>query len=167
LLSLEGNPRIGMKLFRLSSPGRAHLGRQSALDSEVTFEMRITTLLMFSGQAEAALHCYVSLIPSSSIEYLERYGPEEPGPAGSVKRASVLLAGSRYMFIDSSVRHDFGFTPATSLFVDFDSKEQLESVMSALEVGGKTFMPAENYGFSRLFCWLQDKWGVSWQLNLQ
>ncbi len=128
--------------------------------------MRVTTFVMFSGEAQAALRSYVSLIPNSVIESLELYGPGQAGKEGSVRRASVLLAGSRYLFIDSPVRHDFGFTPAISLFADFDSKEHLDSVASVLGAGGKILMPAANYGFSDWFCWLEDRWGVSWQLNL-
>ncbi|MGB6449945.1 MAG: VOC family protein [Steroidobacteraceae bacterium] len=128
--------------------------------------MKVTTFLMFSGEAQAALRCYVSLIPNSAIESLELYGPGEAGKEGSVSRASVLLAGSRFLVIDSPIQHDFGFTPAISLFADFDSREHLESVASALGAGGAMLMPAANYGFSQWFCWLQDKWGVSWQLNL-
>jgi predicted 3-demethylubiquinone-9 3-methyltransferase (glyoxalase superfamily) len=128
--------------------------------------MKVNTFLMFSGKAQEALRCYVSLIPNSAIESLELYGPGQAGKEGSVRRASALLAGSRFLFIDSPAPHDFGFTPAISLFADFDSKEHLESVASVLGTGGVMLMPPANYGFSQWFCWLQDKWGVSWQLNL-
>ena len=64
------------------------------------------------------------------------------------------------------MKHAFGFTPAISLFVDCDSKEQLEKFAGALVEGGHYLMGPANYGFSQWFCWLQDKWGVSWQFNL-
>lgn len=128
--------------------------------------MQIATFLMFSGQAEEALRCYVATLPGSSVESIERYGAGEPGPEGTVKRATVILAGTRAMFIDSPVKHAFGFTPAISLFIDCDSREQLDSIAATLGEGGQFLMPPGDHGFSRWFCWLQDRWGVSWQLNL-
>ena len=128
--------------------------------------MQIATFLMFTGEAEAAMSRYVSLLPDSAIESIERWAPGEQGAAGTVKRSSVRLAGTRYMFFDSPVKHAFGVTPAISLFVDCDSKEQLESLTAALSPSGNFLMPPGSYGFSRWFCWLVDEWGVSWQLNL-
>jgi len=128
--------------------------------------MQITTFLMFSGQAEEALRFYVNLLPDSSIESLDKYGANEQGAEGSVKGAIVVLAGTRYRFFDSPVKHAFGFTPAISLFVDCDSKQQLEKFAGALIEGGHYLMGPENYGFSQWFCWLQDRWGISWQFNL-
>ena len=47
-----------------------------------------------------------------------------------------------------------------------ESEEQLRVLSSALGDGGQTFMALNNYGFSRLFTWVGDRYGVSWQLNL-
>ena len=127
--------------------------------------MQIATFLMFTGDAEAAMNRYVALLPDSAIESIERWAPGE-GPEGKIKRSSVRIAGTRCMFFDSPVTHAFGFTPAISLFVDCDSKEQLQSIAAALSTGGSFLMPEGCYGFSRWFCWLVDQWGVSWQLNL-
>lgn len=127
--------------------------------------MQIATFLMFTGDAEAAMNRYVALIPDSEIESIERWGAGE-GPEGKVKRSSVRIAGTRHMFFDSPVQHAFGFTPAISLFVDCDSKEQLQEIAAELSDGGSFLMPEGSYGFSRWFCWLVDRWGVSWQLNL-
>lgn len=127
--------------------------------------MKVTTFLMFSGKAEEALRFYVSLLPNSAIDSLVLNGPEEPG-AGTVKHALVTLAGTKVMAIDSHVQHAFTFTPATSLFVEVDSLSQLEHLNTALSAGGQVLMPLGNYGFSQSFAWVQDRWGVSWQLNL-
>jgi predicted 3-demethylubiquinone-9 3-methyltransferase (glyoxalase superfamily) len=66
------------------------------------------------------------------------------------------------------VKHDFGFTPSFSMFVDFESEEQLRHALHELgqEHGGDLLMPLDNYGFSTLFAWVKDRFGVSWQLNL-
>jgi predicted 3-demethylubiquinone-9 3-methyltransferase (glyoxalase superfamily) len=106
---------------------------------------------------------YESIFPGARIE---RYGPGEPGPEGTVKVAHFNLNGHRLMFSDSYVKHEFTFTPSISLFVDFASVEELDSTFAKLADGGKVFMPLDNYGFSRRFGWCGDRFGVSWQLNL-
>ena len=63
-------------------------------------------------------------------------------------------------------RRSIPFTPALSLFVDFDSEAALDSAYKQLAEGGRELMPLDDYGFSRRFGWLDDRFGVSWQLNL-
>jgi predicted 3-demethylubiquinone-9 3-methyltransferase (glyoxalase superfamily) len=70
------------------------------------------------------------------------------------------------MCIDSPVQHAFTMTPAISLFVDCDSREQLDGLVESLGAGGQALMPPGAYGFSTWFAWIQDRFGVSWQLNL-
>jgi predicted 3-demethylubiquinone-9 3-methyltransferase (glyoxalase superfamily) len=128
--------------------------------------MQITTFLMFSGAAEEAMNFYVALFANSRIVSVERYGPEGPGGEGTIKLASFEIGGMRLMCIDSFVQHAFTFTPATSLFVDFDDQPGLERAFERLSEGGQVLMPLDSYGFSRRFAWVQDRFGVSWQLNL-
>jgi predicted 3-demethylubiquinone-9 3-methyltransferase (glyoxalase superfamily) len=64
------------------------------------------------------------------------------------------------------VSHGFTFTPSLSLFVDCESEADLERIFAALSEGGGVLMPLGNYGFSRRFGWVNDRFGVSWQLNL-
>lgn len=128
---------------------------------------KVTTFLMFQGgKAEEAMAFYVSLFPGSAIERIDRYGPEGPGAEGSVKTASFTLAGREYLAIDSPMPHAFGFTPSISLFVDFDNAEELDAAHARLSEGGGVLMPLGDYGFSRRFAWVNDRFGVSWQLNL-
>jgi predicted 3-demethylubiquinone-9 3-methyltransferase (glyoxalase superfamily) len=81
-------------------------------------------------------------------------------------RAAFRVGGQAVRCMDSPVKHAFSFTPASSLFVDFDSLEELTQVADALGEGGKVLMELADYGFSRQFTWLDDRFGVSWQLNL-
>ena len=122
--------------------------------------------LMFEGKAEEAMNFYVSLLPGSEIRSITRYGAEGPGPEGSVVRATFTVAGQEVMCIDSFIKHGFTFTPAFSFFVECESNEQLERLTAALSEGGGTLMPLGEYGFSRRFAWVNDRYGVSWQLNL-
>lgn len=127
----------------------------------------VTTQLMFQGrQAEEAMGFYVSLFDDAEITALERYDASQPEREGTVKHAAFTLAGATYTCIDSPPVHDFGFTPSISLVVECADAEELERLYAALGEGGKTFMPLDDYGFSRQFAWVSDRFGVSWQLNL-
>lgn len=127
----------------------------------------VTPFLMFTGAAGEAMQFYVSLFPGSAIDRVDRYGPGEQGPEGTVRRAEFTLAGQRLYCIDSPIRHDFGFTPAMSIFVECDDERELLDAFGKLAQGGTILMPLGDYGFSRKFGWLNDRFGVSWQLNLE
>ena len=126
----------------------------------------VRPFLMFEGRANEAIAFYVGLIPNSDIVDVTRYGAGEPGPEGTVKFAVVRLAGQQVLFSDSFVSHGFTFTPSLSLFVDCESEADLERIFAGLSEGGGVLMPRGNYGFSRRFGWVNDRFGVSWQLNL-
>jgi predicted 3-demethylubiquinone-9 3-methyltransferase (glyoxalase superfamily) len=127
----------------------------------------VTPFLMFEGAAEEAMRFYVSLFPRSAIDQLEKYGAGEPGPEGSVKRADFTLAGQHVICIDSPVKHGFTFTPSISLFVECESEAELDAAFARLSEGGQVYMPLGDYGFSKKFGWVGDRFGVTWQLNLK
>jgi len=122
--------------------------------------------LMFQGQAEEAMRFYISLLPGATIDNIVRYGPGEQGTEGTVKVARFSIGDQGFLCIDSPVKHGFTFTPAFSIFVECESEEEIGRLSSALGAGGQTLMPLGAYGFSRQFTWLNDRYGVSWQLNL-
>lgn len=128
---------------------------------------RIHPFLMFQGKAEEAMNFYVSLFEDGKIVEIFHYGPGEQGPEGTVRLARFTLAGLTILCIDSPIEHAFTFTPAISLFVTCSSEEQIEQLNTALSEGGNTFMPLGDYGFSRKFAWVGDRFGVTWQLNLE
>jgi len=122
---------------------------------------------MFQGrQAEEALRFYASLFDDAHVDAIDRYPDDAGAQAGTVQRATFTLAGTRFACIDSPPVHDFTFTPSMSLFVECDSADELDHLYAALSEGGKTLMGIADYGFSRRFAWTQDRFGVSWQLNL-
>jgi predicted 3-demethylubiquinone-9 3-methyltransferase (glyoxalase superfamily) len=125
----------------------------------------VSTFLMFEGKAEEAMNLYVSLFPGSEIKSVERYGAGEDGVEGSVKRADFTVAGHPLVCIDSPIKHGFSFTPAVSLFINCESEVELDEAFGKLSVDGHLLMPPGNYGFSKKFVWLNDRYGVSWQLN--
>lgn len=126
-----------------------------------------TPFLMFQGDCEEAVRFYVATIPGSELQDLSHWGAGAPVEEGKVLGATFTLAGREFRANDSSPdMHDFTFTPSTSIFVDFDAEDELEAAYAALLEGGRALMPIGDYGFSRRFGWIADRFGVSWQLNL-
>lgn len=69
--------------------------------------------------------------------------------------------------MDSGREHPFTFTPATSIVVDCDRREELDDLYAKLSDGGTVLMELQEYPFSARFGWVADRFGVSWQLNLR
>ncbi|MFC7341318.1 VOC family protein [Saccharopolyspora griseoalba] len=127
---------------------------------------QISTYLMFQdGKAEEAMDFYLDVFGGEVLD-VSRWGPDGPGEEGAVQLAVFTLCGNRFMCFNSPPVHDFGFTPSTSSFVDFDSEAELDRAYAALAEGGTALMPLGDYGFSEKFGWVADRFGVSWQLNL-
>lgn len=123
--------------------------------------------LMFEGRAAEAMEFYASVFAGSEIVSIERYGPGELGPEGTVKAGRFRVAGLELHFFDSYIKHEFTFTPAFSIFVTCESEEELDTAFAQLAEGGAVLMPLNDYGFSKKFGWVNDRFGVSWQLNLE
>jgi predicted 3-demethylubiquinone-9 3-methyltransferase (glyoxalase superfamily) len=124
--------------------------------------------LMFQGgSAQAALDQYFATLPDSRMVQVQHWAEGEPGAAGTIKLAVFTVCGREFMCSDSPVTHAFSFTPSSSIFVDFDSATALEAAFGALSEGGQILMPLDGYGFSQRFGWINDRFGVSWQLNLR
>ncbi|WDZ64186.1 VOC family protein [Paenibacillus polymyxa] len=117
---------------------------------------KITTFFMFSGQAEEAMQFYTSVFKPSGI--MSVFHQEDR----TVLHAVFNLKGQTFMAIDQNHHAKHPFTPALSLFVTCDSEEEIHSVFDQLSQEGQVLMPP----VSQQFGWVEDKYGVSWQLNL-
>jgi predicted 3-demethylubiquinone-9 3-methyltransferase (glyoxalase superfamily) len=130
----------------------------------------LTPFLMFCGdqhgKAEEAIRAYCAIFEDGRIVTIDRYGADDMGPEGTVRVATFELGGHPVMAIDSAAPHAFSFTPAISLWVECSSSDELERVSAALGDGGSMLMPPGDYGFSERFCWVADRYGVTWQLNV-
>lgn len=127
----------------------------------------VTPFLMFEGRAEEAMNFYISLFADGRIDDVKRYGANGPAKAGSIMSARFTIGGQTFIVSDSSVKHDFTFTPSISIFVECADEAELADRAVTLADGGQIYMPMDNYGFSKKFAWVGDRFGVSWQLNLQ
>ncbi len=121
---------------------------------------KITTFFMFNGKAEEAINFYTSLFDQSEITHI--FHQED----GTVMHAAFTLKGQSFMAIDNSNKQDHAFTPAISLFINCDNNEEINRLFEQLSEGGAVLMPLSPLPMSEKFGWVQDKYGVSWQLNL-
>lgn len=129
---------------------------------------QITTFLTFQeSNAEEAMNFYVELFENSKIIEVRRHGKEGPAKEGTVLMAIFELNGKQFICSDSYTKHEWNFTPAVSMYVDCKTEGELARLFDKLSEEGKVFMPLDNYGFSTRFGWVEDKFGISWQLNFQ
>ena len=113
---------------------------------------RIVTSLMFDRQAEAAVNFYISLIPDSRILFVNYFGPDEPGPVGTVCAIKFQLAGQDFWAVNGGP--SFKFTEAISLYLRCATQAEIDFLWVRLSDGGTTSMCG----------WLTDRYGVSWQI---
>ncbi len=130
-------------------------------------KQKITTFLMFSVNAEEAMNLNISLFDQSEITNITRYGANEAGKEGTVLKATFSLNGQEFMCIDSSIEHNFTFTPAISLYVRCHTEEEVARLFEKLSQDGKVYMPLSFYLLSERFGWVEDKYGITWQLSLE
>ncbi len=137
--------------------------------AEPALASTVSPFLMFQdGRAEEAMGFYVDAFPEGQgrIVSIERYGPGAPAPEGQVQFGVFEVRGQQVLVTDSPPVHEFGFTPSVSLFVLCAEEADFDARVAALVDGGEFLMPPNNYGFSRKFAWINDRFGVSWQVNL-
>ena len=108
--------------------------------------------MWFDGQAEEAANFYTSIFKNSKIQSV------------SPTSASFALAGLKFIALNGGPQ--FKFTPAISFFVKCKTKREIEELWRKLSVGGTALMELAQYLFSEKFGWVQDQFGLSWQLNL-
>ena len=127
----------------------------------------IHPFLMFQDrQAEEAMRFYASLFADATILEVVHFGQEGPGVAGTLLRGRLSILGREILFFDSPVPHAFNFTPAWSFFVECQDETEIDRLYGALVDRGVALMGLGNHGFSQKFAWVNDRFGVSWQVNL-
>lgn len=113
---------------------------------------KIRPFLWFDGNAEEAMNFYVSIFKNSKVGTVNRYGDAGPGPKGSVMSATFELDGEEFMALNGGPKYTF--TPAISFFVNCETQQEVDELWEKLSAGGKK----DRCG------WLQDKFGLSWQI---
>ena len=115
---------------------------------------KISPCLWFDGEAEEAANFYVSLLPDSRIDRVQRNVVDGPGgKAGTVLVVQFTLSGQEYMAFNGGMR--FEYTHAISFKIDCADQAEVDRLWDALSSDGGSI---ERCG------WLKDRYGVSWQI---
>lgn len=136
-----------------------------------TITQGITPHLWFDNNAKQAAEFYCSLFPRSEIsnETILHDTPSDT-PSGDTDIVTFVLGGQPFMAMSAGPL--FKFNPSLSFMVNFDpsrdpdARENLDKAWGMLSEGGKALMPLQEYPFSKRFGWIEDKYGLSWQLIL-
>ena len=125
---------------------------------------QINPCLWFDNQAEEAAQFYASLFPNSRVYEAAPYPEGGPGEPGTPMLVEFDLAGQRFIGLNGGPQ--FQFTPAISFTVACDSEEEIDHLFARLLDGGEALMPLQAYPFAEKYGWVNDRYGVSWQLGL-
>jgi predicted 3-demethylubiquinone-9 3-methyltransferase (glyoxalase superfamily) len=117
--------------------------------------------LWFDKEATEATALYASLFQDSTIKNVSTI---KDTPSGDCDMVSFQLCGQEFMAISAGPY--FKLNPSISFFVSFGTEIEIETVWNALIEGGKALMPYDTYPWAQKYGWLEDKYGVSWQLSL-
>jgi predicted 3-demethylubiquinone-9 3-methyltransferase (glyoxalase superfamily) len=123
--------------------------------------MKIAPHLWFDKQAKEAAEFYTSVFPESKVTHVNTI---RNTPSGDCDIVSFQIAGQPFMGISAGPM--FKFNPSISFIVHVDSRQGLEKLWQQFSNGGTALMPLDKYPFSELYGWIQDKYGISWQLIL-
>ena len=115
---------------------------------------KISPCLWFNGDAEEAAKFYVSLLPDSKIDKIQKSPIDTPGgKAGSVLVVDFTLAGQSYMALNGGTPQEY--THAISFKIDCADQAEVDRLWDAL---------CSNGGSAVQCGWLRDRYGVSWQI---
>ena len=132
-----------------------------------TIKHKIAPHLWFDKEAREAADFYTAIFPHSKITNVTTL---RDTPSGDCDVVSFELSGQPFMAISAGPL--FKFNPSVSFFVNFDpsrdqtARKNLDAMWEKLSQGGTALMPLDKYPFSERYGWMQDKYGLSWQLIL-
>ena len=122
---------------------------------------KLTPHLWFDKEAKEAAHFYTSVFSDSKITNVMTL---RDTPSGDCDVVSFEIAGQSFMAISAGPL--FKFNPSVSFFINLVKKADVDALWEKLSDGGQALMPLDSYPFSERYGWIQDKFGVSWQLIL-
>jgi predicted 3-demethylubiquinone-9 3-methyltransferase (glyoxalase superfamily) len=125
---------------------------------------KITPFLWFDGKAEEAANFYTSVFSNSKIVTIKHWPDGGPFPKGQVMNATIELDGQQFYAFDAGPM--FKFNPSISFFAICETEAETDNVWSELVEGATVMMPLDKYDWSEKYGWLQDRFGISWQVSL-
>lgn len=124
--------------------------------------------LWFDSEAEEAARFYTSTFPDSKMGFISYYGDEgfeiHRRPAGSVMSVNFNLCGLEFQGINGGPL--FKINPSLSYFVICETEKETDALWNTLVKGGSVLMSLEKQDWSEKYGWLQDKYGLTWQISL-
>ncbi|MEK7585572.1 MAG: VOC family protein [Patescibacteria group bacterium] len=123
-------------------------------------KQKIVPHLWFDKEAKEAATFYTTLFADSKVKNVSTITDT---PSGDCDIVTFQLAGLDFMAISAGPY--FKLNPSISFFVVFDNEAEIEAVWNKLIDGGKALMPYATYPWAEKYGWLQDKYGLSWQLS--
>lgn len=133
-----------------------------------TAGQRISPMFWFDTQAEDAVKLYTSVFPDSKTGRIACYGKEASAKHGQ-KEGDILaiefeLDGQRFNALNAGPH--FKINPSISLFATFESEGEVNNAWEKLGKDGKVLMALDKYPWSEKYGWLEDRFGISWQIAL-
>lgn len=119
----------------------------------------ITPHLWFDKEAKQAAELYTSIFKDSKIKSTTTL---RNTPSGTVDLLTIELLGQEFKFINAGPL--FKFTPAISFLVACSTKDEVDTVWNELSKQGSVLMELGEYPFSERYGWVQDRYGLSWQV---
>lgn len=123
---------------------------------------KIVPHFWYDKEAKEAALFYISLFEQSKLVYTRII--KNPPPYGDAEIVSFELAGQQFMSISAGPY--FKLNPSISLMVACSTSEEVDRMWEALSEGGTELMALGEYPFSKRYAWVQDRYGLSWQLML-
>ena len=118
---------------------------------------KITPFLWFDNQAEEAANFYVSVFGNSTVKKVARNGD-------SVMVVDFLLGEQKFTALNAGPM--FKFNPSISFFVVCETEAETDAVWQKLSKGGQVMIPLEKQVWSEKYGFLQDRYGLAWQISL-
>ncbi len=118
----------------------------------------ITPFLWFDGNAEEAVSFYTLLFDNSKIN------SQMHMPDGKVLTMGFQLAGQSFAAINGGPH--FKLNPSVSFYVACETEEEVVTLWEKLIEGGSVMMPLDKYPWSEKYGWLQDPFGMTWQITI-
>ncbi len=124
----------------------------------------ITPCFWYDDKALEAAEFYTGLFPDSEIQCVSRYLEGDRMPAGLPLTVRFTLCGQEFLTLNGGP--EFALNPAISLSVSCPDVAEAERLWAALSEGGGVLMPLGEYPFSQRYGWCCDRYGLSWQVNM-
>jgi predicted 3-demethylubiquinone-9 3-methyltransferase (glyoxalase superfamily) len=129
---------------------------------------KILPCLWFNGRVEEAAEFYVSIFKNSKLLHLNHYGESASNASGMPKGAPLTLTfqleGREFVILNGGPHCTLN--PSMSFYVSCESAAEVDALWKKLSPGGKALMEVGEYPFSKRYGWIEDRFGVHWQLNL-